>query len=109
MTIQLENLQLVANAATTAINTQGPLLINCLYDIPARTQNIALHGVCRGATVALATAQVQTRHDLRTMEPGFPMADDPDMHKELIEDFDDAAAAIVDITPTQDVVNKVFD
>ena len=43
------------------------------------------------------------------MEPGFPMSNDPDMHEELIEDFDDAAAAIVDITPAQDVVNKVFD
>ena len=37
------------------------------------------------------------------------MADDPDMHKELIEDFDDATVAIVDITPAKDVVNKVFD
>ena len=43
------------------------------------------------------------------MEPGFLMADDPDKHKELIEDFDDAAAAIVDIIPAQDVVNKVLD
>jgi hypothetical protein len=43
------------------------------------------------------------------MEPGFPMADDPDMHDDLIEDFDDVTAAIVDITPAQDVVNKVFD
>ena len=43
------------------------------------------------------------------MESGIPMADDPDMHKELIEDFDDATVAIVDITPAQDVVNKVFD
>ena len=59
--------------------------------------------------MALVVTQVQTRHDLYTMEPGFPMADDPDMHKELIEDFDDAAATIVDITPAQDVVNKVFD
>ena len=59
--------------------------------------------------VALAAAQVQTGHDLCTMEPGFPMANDPNMHKELIEDFDDATAAIVDITPAQDVVNKVFD
>ena len=59
--------------------------------------------------MALAMAQVQTKHDLRTMDPGFPMADDLDMHKELIKDFDDAAAAIVDITPAQDVVNKVFD
>ena len=43
------------------------------------------------------------------MEPGLPMTDDPDMHKELIEDFDDDVAATVDITPAQDVVNKVFD
>ena len=43
------------------------------------------------------------------MEPGFPIVDDPDLHKELIEDFYDTATAIVDITPTQDVVNKVFD
>ena len=48
--------------------------------------------------MALAVAQIQTGHDLRTMEPGFPMANDPDISKELIEDFDDAATAIVDIT-----------
>ena len=42
------------------------------------------------------------------MEPGFPMANDPDMHMELIENFDDTVVAIVDITPAQDVVNKVF-
>ena len=59
--------------------------------------------------MALATAQVKTGHDLRTMEPGFPITDDSNMHKELIEDFYDTATAIVDITPTQDVVNKVFD
>ena len=59
--------------------------------------------------VALATVQVQTGHELRTMELGFLMADDPNMHKELIEDFDDATVAIVDITSAQDVVNKVFD
>ena len=58
--------------------------------------------------MALAAVQVQTGHDLRTIEPGFPMADDPYMHKELIEDFDDAVVAIVDVTPAQDVVNKVF-
>ena len=43
------------------------------------------------------------------MEPGFPMADDPDMHKDLIGDFDNAVKAIVDIISTQDVINNVFD
>jgi hypothetical protein len=43
------------------------------------------------------------------MEPGFPMANDPDMHEDLIEEFEDAAAAMVDIILAQDVVNRVFD
>ena len=59
--------------------------------------------------MALAMAQVQTGHDLRTMEPCFSMADDPDMHEDLIEDFDDAVVPIMDITSAQDVINKVFD
>ena len=42
------------------------------------------------------------------MEPGFPMADDPSMHEDLIEDFEDAATAIVDIASAQDLVNRVF-
>jgi len=50
--------------------------------------------------VALATAQVQSRHDLCTMKLGFPMAYDPDMHEDLIEDFDDVMEAIVDIIST---------
>ena len=59
--------------------------------------------------MALAAVQVQTGHDLRTMKPGFPMADDPSMHDDLIEDFENVVAAIVDIASSQDVVNRVFD
>ena len=43
------------------------------------------------------------------MEPGFPMADDPNVHEDLIEDFEDTTAAIVDIASAQDVVNRVID
>ena len=56
--IQLENLQLAVNAATVVVNARGPLLINYLHDIPARAQEIALHGVHRSTAVALATVQV---------------------------------------------------
>ena len=107
--MQLENLQLAANVATAAINTHGPLLIHRLHDVPTHVQEITLHGTRRGATVALAMVQVQTGHELRNMEPSFPMANDLDMHEDLIEDFEDAAAAIVDITSAQDVINKVLD
>ena len=43
------------------------------------------------------------------MEVGFPIGDGPEGHEDLIEDFTAAVEAIVDITPTQDVVNKIFD
>ena len=43
------------------------------------------------------------------METGFPMGDGPKEYEELIEDFVDAAKAIVDITSAQDVINNVFD
>ena len=43
------------------------------------------------------------------METSFPMGDGPKEHEELIEDFIDAAEAIVDITSAQDVINNVFD
>ena len=59
--------------------------------------------------MALAAAQVQTGYKLHTMETGFPMGDGPEEHDELIEDFIDAAEAIVDITSAQDVINSVFD
>ena len=43
------------------------------------------------------------------METGFPMGDGPEEHEDLIEEFIDAAEAIMDITSAQDVINSVFD
>ena len=37
------------------------------------------------------------------------MGDNPELHEELIKDFDDAAEAIVDIISAHDVMNNVFD
>ena len=100
--MQLESFQLAANAAADAVNARGPL-------INARVQEIALHGVRHGASVALTAVQVQTRYELHAMEIGFPMGDGPEEHEDLIEEFVIVAETIVDITSTQDVVNKVFD
>ena len=107
--MQLESLQLAANAVADAVNARGSLIDAHLQDILARVQEIALHGVRHGASVALTTAQVQTEHDLHAMEVGFPIGDGPEGHEDLIEDFTAAAEAIMDITSGQDVVNKVFD
>ena len=97
--MQLESLQAVANAAMDVVNARGSPIDIRLQDIPARVQEIALHGVRHGAAVALTAAQVQTGHDLHTMEVGFPTDDGPEGHEDLIEDFTAAAEAIMDITP----------
>ena len=97
--MQLESLQSAANAAVDVINARGSPIDVRLQDIPARIQEIALHGVRHGAAVALTAAQVQTGHDLHTMEVGFPTDDGPEGHEDLIEDFFIAVEAIADITP----------
>jgi len=43
------------------------------------------------------------------MEVGFLIGNGPEEHEDLLEEFIMAAEAIVDITSTQDVVNKVFE
>ncbi|XP_066323111.1 uncharacterized protein [Miscanthus floridulus] len=42
--VQVESLQLAANAATDAVNARGALINARLHDIPACVQEIALHG-----------------------------------------------------------------
>ena len=98
--VQLESLHLAANAATDAVNARAPLINACLHNILAHVEEITLHGVRHGASVALATVQVQTGHELHTMETGFPMGDGPEEHEDLIVEFIDVAEAIVDITST---------
>ena len=97
------------NAATDVVNAWGSLINARLQDIPARVQEIALHGVRHGASVALTAVQVQTGYELHAMETGFPTGNGPEEHEDLMEEFIVAAEAIVDITSAQDVVNKVFD
>jgi len=43
------------------------------------------------------------------METSFSMGVGSEEHEDLIEEFIDAAEAIVDITSAQDVINNVFD
>ena len=107
--MQLESLQLAANAAADVVNARGSHIDARLQDIPARVQEIAVHGVRHGVAVALTATQVQTGYKLYAMETSFPMGDGPKEHEDLLEEFIMAMEAIVDITSAQDVVNKVFD
>jgi hypothetical protein len=75
MTAQLDNLQVIANKATTAVNARGEALEFRLQDIPVRAREIALHGVYYGTTHALTAAHLQSGQDLRAIEPRYPMFD----------------------------------
>ena len=57
-------------------------------------------------TPLLGILILSTGYEFHTMETDFSMGDSPE---ELIEEFVDAAEAIVDITSAQDVINNVFD
>lgn len=59
--------------------------------------------------MALAAAQVKTGHDLLSTQVGFAMGDGLGNHQDLTDKSGDAADEIVDITPAEEVVNKVFD
>ena len=54
--MQLESLQLAANVVADAVNAWGSLIDARLQDISAHVQEIALHDVRHGASVALTTA-----------------------------------------------------
>ena len=54
--MQLESLHLAANMAVDAVNARGSLIDAHLQDIPVRVQEIALHGIRHGVSVALAAA-----------------------------------------------------
>ena len=107
--MQLESLQLATNTVMDAVNARGSLINARLHDIPASVQEIDLHDVHHGASVALTAAQVQIGYELHAMETSFPMGDGPEEHEDLVNEFVIVAVAIVDITSAQDVVNKVFD
>ena len=73
-----------------------------------RAREVALHGVRHGAAVALAIAQVRSRHDLCPLQPDFPHGEDPDNYQDLMGDFEGAADAMANIILAKGVMNDVF-
>jgi len=42
------------------------------------------------------------------VEPGFPEEGNPDDYQDLVDDFEGASAAVVNITLAEEVMNNVF-
>ena len=79
-----------------------------LHDIPNRVREVTLHDIHHGATMALATAQAHSGHNLRLLPHGFSDATYPGEHERLVEDFMSAANSIAFNTLANDIVGKVF-
>ena len=79
-----------------------------LHDIPNCVREVALHGVRHGASMALASTQVHSGHELRFLSHGFPAAAHPGDYERLIEDFFSAANFVAFISQADDIVTKCF-
>ena len=90
------------------MNPGGLLLEDYLWAMPAHVRMVALHGVCHGAALALATVQLHSGHDLRLLEPVFPVGGDEEEKEELISDFTATAEAIMVSTHAGDVILAAF-
>ena len=99
---------MAAEYAAGFINARGTVLVVCLHDIPNCVREVALHGVRHGATMALASAQAHSSHELRFLPHGFLAVAHPGDYERLIEDFFSAANSVAFISQADDIVAKVF-
>jgi len=56
LTSQLEDLQLAASDASSALNARDNTLESRLQDVPVRAREVALHGVRHGVAIIMAIA-----------------------------------------------------
>ena len=90
------------------VNARGAVLVVRLHDILNCVREVALHGVCHGAAMALAAAQACSGHNLWLLPHGFLDVAYPREHERLVEDFMSAANSIAFNTLADDIVGKVF-
>ena len=79
-----------------------------MQDISVRAREVVTHGIHYGASVALATVQLRSGHELCHLEPGFLDTNRLEDQEHLMRDFTDAVEAIAMIIHAEDVVNNVF-
>ena len=108
LSAQLESLRSSTDHAAGFVNARGAVPVVRLHDIPNHVREVALHGVCRGAAMALAAAQARSGLNLWILPHGFPDAAYPGEHERLVEDFMSVANSVAFNTLADDIVGKVF-
>jgi hypothetical protein len=86
------------------------MVVEHLNDIALRVEEIALHGIRVGAATTLTAAQLH--HGVQLVDSLTPTFIEECMDEdfdELLEEFADRANTVADVTPAEDIVNKVFE
>ena len=90
------------------INAKGAVPVVCLHDIPNHVREVALHGICHGATMALAATRARSGHELWLLPHGFLAAAHPGDHERLVKDFFGVTNSIALTSQADNIINKVF-
>ena len=94
LSAQLESLRSAAEYAARFVSARGIVPVVRLHDILTGVREVALHGVCHGAAMALAAAQVHSDHDLQLLPRGASVTGYPRDYERLVKDFFDAANSV---------------
>lgn len=109
MSAQLQELLQAATIATNGVNARGDTMVARLQDVPPRAEDIATHGVRRGAATALTLAQLESGENFLGLNPQPTEDVDADEVVELELAYDVVAADIAANVHPASVVNRVFD
>jgi hypothetical protein len=105
--MELQTLHQVVDTVADYVRARGGRHEACLLDIPGCVRDTVEHGVHHRATVTLAMSLVQSGHELRHLV-GFPKGEGTTNHEGLVEDFDEAADAIVAKVPAEEVIHEAL-
>ena len=108
MESQVQALHAAAATTTEAVNARGDTVAARLQDIPNHVQEVAGHGVHRGAAVALGMVQTLSGKDLRTLHPIFPEGEEREEFEELVDDLGMVGTTIAEDVSLDAVVANVF-
>ena len=89
-----EALSRAALDAVGILGTGGLLLLDHLRGIPDQVERAVELGICQGAMLVFATAQLRSGQDLRRLEPGFPVGTTLRKRERLADDFAGATGFI---------------
>ena len=101
-------LEIAANTFTTAVNAVGATPEERLQHSFVRVGEIAHHDVNHGVVQDMTATSAQLDQDLTLMDPGFPADFNKAAFPNAITGFAQHAQAIVNLTPAQDIIQKVF-